>query len=173
VAALAVKSKPNDTLPPGDFRLLIAAINRGVEREIVDEAIRATRKTEPSSESAQTYANSTRRARQDQINAARRVRRNQARSIRESHGGKPGKPCLPGRRDDRRTRPLVGHSERAVLSPELQRRRRLPSAKSVWDRVPDCNPLPAPLSLMVRARPFFIPKTKARNTMKFFPQVGA
>jgi hypothetical protein len=37
-----VKPKPN-TLPPGDFRLLIAAINRGVEGEIVDEATRLAR----------------------------------------------------------------------------------------------------------------------------------
>jgi hypothetical protein len=37
-----VKPKPTSP-PPGDFRLLIAAINRGVEREIVDEATRLAR----------------------------------------------------------------------------------------------------------------------------------
>ena len=37
-----MKPKPT-SLPPGDFRLLIAAINRGVEREIVDEATRLAR----------------------------------------------------------------------------------------------------------------------------------
>jgi hypothetical protein len=36
--------KPKTTsLPPADFRLLIAAINRGVERDIVDEATRLAR----------------------------------------------------------------------------------------------------------------------------------
>jgi hypothetical protein len=39
-----MKPKPNATLPPGDFRLLIAAINRGVEGEIVDEAARVARR---------------------------------------------------------------------------------------------------------------------------------
>ena len=34
--------QPNN-LPPGDFRLLIQAINRGVENEIVDEATRIAR----------------------------------------------------------------------------------------------------------------------------------
>ena len=38
----SVKPKPT-SLPPGDFRLLIAAINRGVEREIVDDAARLAR----------------------------------------------------------------------------------------------------------------------------------
>ena len=37
-----MRPKPND-LPPGDFQLLIAAINRGVENEIVDEATRIAR----------------------------------------------------------------------------------------------------------------------------------
>jgi hypothetical protein len=35
--------KSTASLPPGDFRLLIAAINRGAENEIVDEATRLGR----------------------------------------------------------------------------------------------------------------------------------
>ena len=35
--------KSTASLPPGDFRLLIAAINRGAENEIVDEAGRLAR----------------------------------------------------------------------------------------------------------------------------------
>jgi hypothetical protein len=34
---------PGDSLPPGDFRLLIAAINRGAVRDIEDEATRIAR----------------------------------------------------------------------------------------------------------------------------------
>ena len=37
------RPSPTETLPPGDFRLLIAAVNRGAEREIEDEATRLAR----------------------------------------------------------------------------------------------------------------------------------
>ena len=36
--------RPANDLPPGDFRLLITAINRGVETEIVDEAAKVARR---------------------------------------------------------------------------------------------------------------------------------
>jgi hypothetical protein len=35
--------KPKPSLPPGDFRLLIRAINRGTVRDIEDEAARLAR----------------------------------------------------------------------------------------------------------------------------------